>query len=432
MSRSGVRRFPGDLRVGSVAELVQAGLADVADRDADHRPRQGVSKIGRPGSGYALLVGARHVMTSSTAVRRAADPGWGVGTAVSRGPHQKQGQTDAMSTEDRMIRSRLWRDGTLEVEDFPFDQISNYLDEEGCLVWVDLCEPDPRHLRQLAAELTLDPHAVEDALARQERAKSVRYATHTFLTVFATRLEAGDRGGRGSASSLRVSRVSVFILGRGIVTVRQDRGFDIDEVVRRWDDNADLLKYGVGALVHGLLDVVIDGHFDAVQILDDEMEGLEDVLFDERAATNEVQRQTYRIRRDLVELRRVVLPMREVVNAVLRHRKDINAPTELDGWYDDLYDHVLRASEWTESLRDMVTTIFETNLSLQDARLNTVMKKLTAWAAIIAVPTAVTGYFGQNVPYPGFAQHSGFVLSVVVIAGLALGLYASFKYRDWL
>jgi len=331
-----------------------------------------------------------------------------------------------------MIRSRLWRDGTLEVEDFPFDQISNYLDEEGCLVWVDLCEPDPRHLRQLAAELTLDPHAVEDALARQERAKSVRYATHTFLTVFATRLEAGDRGGRGSASSLRVSRVSVFILGRGIVTVRQDRGFDIDEVVRRWDDNADLLKYGVGALVHGLLDVVIDGHFDAVQILDDEMEGLEDVLFDERAATNEVQRQTYRIRRDLVELRRVVLPMREVVNAVLRHRKDINAPTELDGWYDDLYDHVLRASEWTESLRDMVTTIFETNLSLQDARLNTVMKKLTAWAAIIAVPTAVTGYFGQNVPYPGFAQHSGFVLSVVVIAGLALGLYASFKYRDWL
>ena len=103
----------------------------------------------------------------------------------------------------------------------------------------------------------------------------------------------------------------------------------------------------------------------------------------------------------------MVLPMREVINAVLRHRKDINAPTELDPWYDDLYDHVLRASEWTESLRDMVTTIFETNLSLQDARLNTVMKKLTGWAAIIAVPTAVTGYFGQNVPYPGFGKDMG-------------------------
>ena len=78
---------------------------------------------------------------------------------------------------------------------------------------------------------------------------------------------------------------------------------------------------------------------------------------------------------------------------------------------------MLRATEWTESLRDMVTTIFETNLSLQDARLNTVMKKLTGWAAIIAVPTAVTGWFGQNVPYPGFGKPSGCWLSTVVIAG---------------
>jgi len=153
----------------------------------------------------------------------------------------------------------------------------------------------------------------------------------------------------------------------------------MDAVAQRWADNADLLKYGVGALVHGLLDVIVDSHFEAVQVLDEKMESLEDGLFDEQAATHVVQRRTYSIRKDLVALRRVVLPMREVVNAVLRHRKDFNSPTELDSWYDDLYDHVLRATEWTESLRDMVTTIFETNLSLQDARLNTVMKKLTGW-----------------------------------------------------
>lgn len=132
----------------------------------------------------------------------------------------------------------------------------------------------------------------------------------------------------------------MFILPRGIVIVRQGRDFDIDEVVCRWGDNADMLRYGVGALVHGLLDVVDDGHFEAMEILDDEMEGLEDRLFDEHAATNELQRQTYRIRRDLVDLRGVVLPMREVVNAVLRHRKDISVPSQLDAWYDDLYDHV--------------------------------------------------------------------------------------------
>ena len=93
--------------------------------------------------------------------------------------------------------------------------------------------------------------------------------------------------------------------------------------------------------------------------------------------------------------------MREVVTAIQNRRLDAKISPELDPLYADLYDHVLRASEWTESLRDMVTTVFETNLSLQDARLNTVMKKLTGWAAIIAVPTAVTGFYGQNVPYPG-------------------------------
>jgi len=177
--------------------------------------------------------------------------------------------------------------------------------------------------------------------------------------------------------------------------VHASDGFDMDEVQRRWDDNADLLAYGVGALVHGLLDMVVDSHFEAVQVLDDRIEALEDVLFEEESLSHAVQRRTYGIRKDLVALRRVVLPMREVVNGVLRHRQDRGASTELDPWYDDLYDHVLRATEWTESLRDMVTTIFETNLSLQDARLNTVMKKLTGWAAIIAIPTAITGFFGQ-------------------------------------
>ena len=124
--------------------------------------------------------------------------------------------------------------------------------------------------------------------------------------------------------------------------------------------------------------------------------------------------------------------MREVVNALLRHRKDRQAAPELDSSYDDLYDHVLRASEWTESLRDMVTTIFETNLSLQDTRLNTIMKKLTSWAAIIAIPTAVTGYFGQNVPYPGFGKEWGFALSAAVIVTVAGLLYWGFKRRDWL
>ena len=337
---------------------------------------------------------------------------------------------DSAKTE---VYNRVWRDGNVIAENFPFAEISDYLERDDCLVWVDLCDPDHSRLQELADELSLDPNAVEDAVSQAERAKATRYATHTFVTAYATRMREDLPGDADSIDpNLEISRVSAFVLKRGIVTVRYNDSFDMADVLARWEENSDLLKYGVGALVHGLLDAIVDSHFEAVQVLDDAMEAIEDDLFDDNAANRAVQRKTYRIRRDLVQLRRVVLPMREVVNAVLRHRKDIEAPAALDSWYDDLYDHVLRASEWTESLRDMVSTIFETNLSLQDARLNTVMKKLTSWAAIIAVPTAVTGYFGQNVPYPGFGKEWGFVLSVVVMVLIAGVLYGSFKRRDWL
>jgi magnesium transporter len=327
------------------------------------------------------------------------------------------------------VRSRVWRDGNIEEENFDFERISDHLEDGDCLFWVDLCGPGPDLLNRLAGELSLDPLAVEDAVAHAERAKATRYANHTFITVYSTQILPGAEG---EEPRLHVHRVSAFVFNRGIITIRQSPDFDMDAVVERWDDNADLIKHGIGALVHGLLDVIVDGHFEAVQQLDDGIEGLEDGLFDENPVSNKVQRQTYQMRKDLVQLRRVVLPMREVINGVLRHRKDINASPELDPWYDDLYDHVLRVSEWTESLRDMVSTIFETNLSLQDTRLNNVMKKLTSWAAIIAVPTAVTGYFGQNVPYPGFGREWGFVLSAVVMVAIAAALYVSFKRRDWL
>ena len=101
-------------------------------------------------------------------------------------------------------------------------------------------------------------------------------------------------------------------------------------------------------------------------------------------------------------------------------------------YFQDVYDHVLRATEWTESLRDLVSTILETNLTIQGNRLNEIMKKVTSWAAIIAVPTAVTGFYGMNVPYPGFARHSGFVTSAVLLVVLSGGLYLLFKRLDWL
>ncbi len=123
--------------------------------------------------------------------------------------------------------------------------------------------------------------------------------------------------------------------------------------------------------------------------------------------------------------------MREVVNTLLR--QDLGVVTDaMQPYYHDIYYHVLRATEWTESLRDLVTSIVETNLTQQSNRMNMIMKKVTSWAAIIAVPTAITGYFGQNLPYPGFGKDSGLWFSSVSIVVLAGILYGVFRYKDWL
>lgn len=340
-----------------------------------------------------------------------------------------------MSTPSNGVRTRLWFDGDLKAENFPLADVSDHLHEDGALVWVDMCNPDHGVLCELADELGFDQHAVEDTVGHAERTKATRYATHTFLTVYATRL--GPPGATDLESRLLTARVSIFVLHNCVVTVRHEIDplqtvFDVDEVIRRWDENSDLLRLGSPALLHGLLDVVVDGQFDTIQQLDDAIEDIEGDLFDEQTLTRTVQRETFRIRKELVELRRVVLPMREVVNTIMRRRAERNDTIELDSWYSDLYDHVIRAAEWTESLRDMVTTVFETNLSLQDARLNTIMKKLTGWAAIIAVPTAVTGWYGQNVPYPGFQNFAGVISSAAVILIASALLYVVFKRKNWI
>ncbi|MBU8817780.1 magnesium transporter CorA family protein [Mycolicibacterium goodii] len=331
------------------------------------------------------------------------------------------------------VHGRVWRSGR-PIDGFTFSAISDCLADAETLVWADIYDPDHQTLLELADELGLNTWAVEDAVAPKERTKASVYKSHTFFTVYAVDTLAPNAS---TASLLVKHRISAFVLPRGLITVRlpglngQAREFDIGEVSRRFDDLGGQ-EYGVGALVHGLLDVVVDGHFEAVEALDDAIEGLEDELFDERGPSRGLQRRTFQLRKDLVELRRVVLPTREVVSTIQHRRLDSRTSPELDPLYADLYDHVLRASEWTESLRDMVTTVFETHLSLQDARLNTVMKKLTGWAAIIAVPTAITGFYGQNVTYPGIDTVAGFVTSTVLIAVLVALLYVMFKRRDWL
>jgi len=354
-------------------------------------------------------------------------PGAGADRATFRGgnPDTVAASAICISTPTKcQARTRLYRNGVLELEGFPVADISDHLADESSVIWLDLRDPDREDLAVLSAEFGLHPLAVEDAVQEHERPKLDRYKSHLFLAAYAVHLDTGS-------GQLSISELAAFITERALITVRKDDGLDIGSVVDYWDASSDLAKFGVGYLLHGLIDNIVDGHFAAVQILDDTIEDLEDRLFSDVPQDREVQRRSFELRKSLVLLRRVVLPMREVVNSLMR--RDLRVVEEaMHPYYQDVYDHVLRATEWTESLRDLVATILETNLTIQGNRMNVITKKVTSWAAIVAVPTFVTGFYGMNVPYPGFGHESGLLVSVVAMIVIASVLYVIFKRKDWL
>ncbi len=377
------------------------------------------------------------------------------------------------------VTGRVWRDASLQDTAPSLADAPTLLADSALLTWIDLAGPDEAAVVSLARALGVDSSAVEDVLNPRERVKMHRYAHHWFITAYTTRLADHAPSAHSYDSRLVLEKVSAFVLPHGLVTIHASGDFDPGEMASRWDDEPDELTLGVGALVHAFLDTVVDDQFTTMQALDDIIDDTEDIVFSGKLNQHTFPEQIHQLRTELTQMRRVVLPMREIVASIQRHRllgtagpaalpgpaaaptakqgdagswleprgpgegamplplqdvrpTEVHIAPELEPLFDDLYDHVLRAMEWTDSLRDLASSIFETNLSLQDARLNEVMKKLAGWAAVIAVPTAVTGWFGQNVPFWGMNATSGLIASVVLIVVLGGGVYGLLRHYGWI
>jgi magnesium transporter len=320
--------------------------------------------------------------------------------------------------------TRVYRKGVLEAEGFPVADVSEHLVDPETVVWVDLSGPTKEQLHELAAELGLHELAVEDALEPHQRPKLDRYATHLFLSCHAVRVDV-------QAGRLDETEIDAFINERWLITVRENDRFPIVPVFERCDRSPDLAVFGVGFLLYGLLDVIVDSYFDTVQAFDEYYEEVSDGIFADRPLDPAKQRHWFDMRRAMVRFHRLVVPLREAISSLMR-REQSPIAEELYPYFQDVYDHILRVGESSDSLRDLVSTIVETNLSLRDYRQNQIVKKVSSWAAIIAVPALVTGYYGMNVPYPGFSQPWGVVTSGIVIIGASAGLYWVFRRAGWL
>jgi magnesium transporter len=307
--------------------------------------------------------------------------------------------------------------------------------DPGTVVWV---QATPKEMSQLGPALDLHPRAVEEVMQHTatdnlapQRSKLERFPHSTLLYLYRSDLIANG--------TIRLIDSPVIVTREAMITVQGDTPLNVEELIGLWERNPHLLDYGVPALLWAVLDLVVDSHLDVLDGLSDSVDDMEGQLFDSDDGRfddpRETQMRAFATRKALVQLRRATQPMREVVNGLMRYEESAprsSVDASMQPYYQDVYDHVLRVNDSIEGLRDLIATIYETRLALNDHSLNTVTRQLAAWAAIIAVPTAVTGFYGQNIPYPGFARPTGFWTSTIIWVGLSVVLYFAFRKRRWL
>ncbi|MEV6343825.1 magnesium transporter CorA family protein [Actinoplanes sp. NPDC051851] len=325
------------------------------------------------------------------------------------------------------MRTRLYGEGRVIAEDFAAGELGERLREHpDAVAWLDMLSPSAEDLQLIADEFGLHPLAVEDALEAHERPKLDRYPGHLFLNVYAVSFSTTQTG----AETHKVE-ISAFVTPRVLITVHKGPG-DVDRLVERWDSDTALAAVGgVSYLVHGLLDVVVDSQYATARAADEAMDGVEDQLLAEGGAPRRVRRYGYQVRRALAVLRRAVAPMADVVGELDRAGGDL-VDDRMRPYFRDVEDHAKRTVESIDHAHVRITELLDADLSEQSNVLNDITRKLAAWAAVIAVPTALTGYFGQNLPYPGYQQFWGFVQSSLLIVFAAGALYLYLKRRGWL
>lgn len=305
------------------------------------------------------------------------------------------------------------------VEDRPAHELSELRDRP---CWLDISDPQSEDLALAAEELGLHPLAIEDARHRHQRPKIDEYGSHYFLVFYA--LEQPE------PEVVRAHEVSIFVAKNAVVTVHDGELAARVAVEKRFREGK---LDTTGLLLHALLDTLVDDYFVVVDAMGDRVEALESLMVGgdgrgDRASIKDL----FGVKRDLLDLRRIVAPEREVLGGLVRGDIEELREPGRRAYYQDVYDHILRVTDEIDVLRELVSDVIDAHLASVSNRLNEVMKVLTSLATVLLVLTVVTGFFGQNwqfIPYDSVPVFWGAMALTVLLAG---GATVYFRRRGWL
>ena len=312
-------------------------------------------------------------------------------------------------------------DGTRR--DIDLDTISDVLAvDDGSFVWVGLYEPNDRVLEKLQQEFDLHDLAVEDAGKAHQRPKIETYGNSLFLALHTAQNIEGV---------INFGETHLFIGPRYLVSVRHGASSSYGDARARMEREPELMRHGPAAALYVVLDMVVDRLLPIVDEFGNALNELENDIFAENFDKGTVQK-LYDLKRELTRLRLAVAPLQDVLSQLARPRPDL-IDEEMRLYFRDVLDHAVRINENTDTLREMLTAAVHVNLSLVTVRQGEVVKRMGAWAALLAVPTLVTGWYGMNFSVmPELYGRWSYSILAATVAVVVITLYHAFKRSGWL
>jgi magnesium transporter len=290
-------------------------------------------------------------------------------------------------------------------------------------VWIGLKQPTEEEFDSVAREFHLHELAVEDAIKAHQRPKIEVYDETLFVVLKTARYH-------DDTETVEIGEILVFVGDGFIVTVRHGSATELHDVRLKTEQRADLLRCGPGAVLHAIIDRVVDDYEPVLAGIEDDIEELEQEVFSPER-TNPTER-IYKLKREVLEMHRATAPLIDPLDKLASGYYEI-VHEDIHEYFRDVYDHVLRANETVEGFREMLNGILDANAAQVGVRQNDDMRKISAWVAIAAVPTAICAVYGMNFDHmPELHWTFGYPAALLVIALICFLLYRNFKRVGWL
>ena len=306
--------------------------------------------------------------------------------------------------------------------DFSIEEISDYVEQADCFVWVAMEDADDAELDKMQEEFSLHDLAVEDARHGHQRPKIEEYEDSLFAAMHLVDFSNGE---------LSVGEVHIFVGPNYVLSIRNGSQQQFLGVRERCERDPQMLELGAGFVFYALMDAVVDRYFPVIDSLESELEAIEEQIFTKGAARHNIER-LYALKRKATTLRHAVAPLMEDVSKLCSGRVPPVCEKCRD-YFRDVYDHLVRINSALEAIRDTIGTAMQVNLSMVTIEESDINKRLAAWAGIFAIATAFAGIWGMNFKHmPELSWEFGYPVALGIIASICIGLYVRFKRLGWL